>query len=64
MQQTIKYFFSPVAFAIGFIWPLTVQVLNGLAVTTPGWQTWLIAFAAVMPFALMAQIRGSWIWIK
>jgi hypothetical protein len=64
LQQLIKIFFSPMAFAVGFLWPLVTQVLIAAEVMAPGLQTWLVSAAIVLPFALMAQFRGSWIWIK
>lgn len=64
MQQVLKIFFSPMAFAAGFLWPLTAQVLAATAIMAPGWQLWLVAALIVAPFALMAQLRGSWLWIK
>ena len=64
MQQVIKVFFSPMAFAIGFLWPLATQVLLAGGIMTPGWQAWTVGAAIVLPFALLAQFRGSWIWIR
>ena len=64
MEQVIKILFSPMAFAVGFLWPLTTQVLLASGAMAAGWQAWLVAAAFVLPFALSAQIRGSWVWIK
>jgi len=63
MQLMMKIFFSPMAFAVGFLWPLLSQVLFAAGAMT-GWQVWLVSALIVLPFALMAQLRGSWIWIK
>ncbi len=64
MQQLVKVFLSPLAFAIGFLWPLATQVLLAGEIMTSGWPVWAVSAAIVLPFALMAQFRGSWIWIK
>ena len=64
MQQVIKVLFSPMAFAIGFLWPLVAQVLIAGDWMAAGAQVWMLSAVIVLPFALMAQFRGSWIWIK
>ncbi|MGI9293296.1 MAG: hypothetical protein ACR2PS_04880 [Pseudomonadales bacterium] len=64
MQQAIKILLSPLAFAIGFLWPLVTQVMLAGNIMMSGWQVWAVAAAIVLPFALMAQFRGSWIWIR
>jgi hypothetical protein len=64
MQQAIKVFFSPMAFALGFLWPLATQVLIALSLFPPGWQPVLAGAVIAIAFGLMAQFRGSWIWIK
>ena len=64
MQQFIKLLFTPVAFAIGFMWPLAAQVLVATGAMAAGWQAWVVAALIVAPFAASAQLRGSWIWIR
>ncbi len=64
MQPILSLLFSPAAFAVGFLWPLTAQVLLALNLMGSGWQLWAVAAVMVLPFALMAQFRGSWLWIK
>ena len=64
MQHLMKIFFSPAAFGVGFLWPLVTQVMVASGVMATGWQTWVMSALIVLPFALMAQFRGSWIWIK
>lgn len=64
MQHLLKLFLSPMAFAVGLLWPLGAQVLLAAEFMQPGWQVWMVSGAIVLPFALMAQFRGSWIWIK
>ena len=64
MQQLIKFLFSPLAFALGFLWPLTTQLLITGAVVPSGWTAIDVGAAIAIPWGVMAQIRGSWIWIK
>ena len=64
MQQIIKLFLSPQTFAVGFLWPLATQVLLATGLMASGWQVWVAGGLIVLPFALMATFRGSWIWIR
>lgn len=64
MQQLIKFIFSPLAFALGFLWPLTTQLLIAGGVIPSGWTAIAVGAAIAIPWGVMAQIRGSWIWIK
>ena len=64
MERIIGIFFSPLTFAIGFLWPLLTQVLVASELMASGWPTWAVSAIVVLPFALMAQLRGSWLWIR
>ena len=64
MKQIFKLLLSPMAFAIGFLWPLSIQSLVALGWASAGWQAILIGAAIAMPFGVLAQMRGSWLWIK
>jgi len=64
MEGLIKLFLSPMVFAIGFLWPLGTQLLLASGLMTTGWHTWAASAFVVLPFALMAQLRGSWVWVK
>ena len=64
MEKFIRALLSPTAFAIGFLWPLVAQSLVATSTVEPGVQAYLIGALVVAPFAIMAQVRGSWIWIK
>jgi len=50
VETLIKVLLSPIAFAIGFLLPFLAQTI--------------VSAAVAMAFGLMAQLRGSWIWIK
>ncbi|MBT7333787.1 MAG: hypothetical protein HN856_05360 [Gammaproteobacteria bacterium] len=60
----IKILLSPPVFAAGFLWPLTHEVILRMSLMPTGWQSWVVSAGIVLPFALMAHFRGSWIWIK
>lgn len=64
MEQLIKLFLSPMVFAIGFLWPLGTQVLLATGLMAAGWPAWTVSALVVLPFALMAQFKGSWVWVK
>lgn len=63
MQTLIRVLLAPLTFALGFLWPLITQVL--LASTEVGQTPAILAGAVIATaFGLMAQLRGSWLWIK
>ena len=64
METVFKLLLSPMAFAVGFLWPLATQSLVALGYIDEGWQGILIGAAIALPFGVMAQMRGSWLWIK
>ena len=63
-MQLIQVFFSPIGFAIGFLTPLVAQGLIYFDIA----ENWKIAYAIGLIvasfFGLIAQTRGSWIWLK
>lgn len=64
MQQVIKFLFSPLAFALGFLWPLFTQIIIAAGLLPAGGLAIGIGAAVAISWGLMAQLRGSWIWIK
>lgn len=64
MERLLKLFFSPMAFAIGFLWPLATQTLTAAALLPAGLPSILAGAVIAFAFGLMAQFRGSWIWIR
>ena len=64
MQQLVTALLSPMAFAIGFLWPLATQTLLALEVMTVGWQALLLGAVIALPLGAIAQVRGSWLWIR
>ena len=60
----VKVLFSPIVFGLGFIGPLSAEIIAALAVPlsigTP--LHWGLLIGGLL--GLMAQVRGSWIWVK
>ena len=63
-MKLIQVFFSPIGFAIGFLTPLIAQGLIYFDIA----ENWKIAYSVgilvALFFGLMAQTRGSWMWLK
>ena len=63
-MKLIQVFFSPIGFAIGFLTPLIAQGLIYFDLA----ENWKIAYSVgilvALFFGLMAQTRGSWMWLK
>ncbi len=64
MQQLFRLLLSPMAFAIGFIWPLATQTIIAMEIIPAGWMAIAVGAAIAIPLGIMAQVRGSWIWIR
>lgn len=64
MQRIATTLLSPLVFAIGFIWPLVTQASLALGLFNLEWQALLVGALFAVPLGIMAQVRGSWIWIK
>ena len=64
MEQLITIFLSPMAFAIGFLWPLVTQSLIALGMINNEVQAIIVGAFVALLLGLMAQSRRSWIWIK
>lgn len=63
MKTLIMWFFSPLVFGLAFMAPLSAQILDALAVTLPVANIW-VGLVIGLALGLMAQFRGSWLWIK
>ena len=64
MKHLISALFSPMAFALGFLWPLSWQVITTLELAEAGLPAIVTGAAVTFPLGLMAQFRRSWIWVK
>ena len=63
MQTAIKWFFSPLVFGLAFMAPLIAQILDRTGIEFAIANIW-VGLIAGLALGLMAQIRGSWLWIK
>lgn len=64
MEKLITWFLSPIAFAIGFLTPLIAQVSMAMGWITSTSTAYSVGFVIAISFGLMAQFRGSWLWLK
>jgi len=64
VELIIKLILSPLAFALGFIWPLITQTLVALQWLPAGPSAVLAGALVATTLGLVAQFRGSWIWVK
>jgi len=62
-KKLIGVIFSPLAFGLGFVAPLAAQILtvSGYSV---GIDNIYMGLAIGGSLGLMAQLRGSWVWVK
>lgn len=63
IKTLLSWFFSPLLFGIAFMAPLSAQILDAMAVSLPVANIWA-GLVIGLGLGLMAQFRGSWIWIK
>ena len=64
MERFFKFLLSPIAFSIGFLWPVITQSIVALGWLPLGWTAIFFGAGVAIAFGLMAQIRGSWIWVR
>jgi hypothetical protein len=60
----VKVLFSPIVFGLGFIGPLSAEIITALEISLPIGTPlyWGLLIGGLL--GLMAQVRGSWIWVK
>jgi hypothetical protein len=63
MKKVVQWYFSPLFFGFAFMAPLIAQTLIALEVETPV-PAIAIGLVAGGALGVMAQFRGSWLWIK
>ena len=64
MKRFFGVLLSPLAFATGFLWPLVSQTLVASGLLTAGWGAIALGAVLALPLGVMAQLRGSWVWIR
>jgi len=62
-KKLIGFVFSPTVFGLGFLAPLVAQILTRLDVSM-GIENLYVGLFVGLALGLMAQFRGSWIWVK
>ena len=63
-MKLLSILFSPLVFALGFLAPMIAQILLASSLVESLQSAYLMAFAIAVSLGLMAQFRGSWLWIK
>lgn len=63
-MKLIQIFFSPIGFAVGFLTPLLGQGLTHFNVIEKCELAYAIGFVIALSLGLIAQLRGSWIWLR
>ena len=63
IKKLIGVLLSPVVFGLGFIAPLVAQTLTRLDVSM-GIENVYVGLIVGLSLGLMAQFRGSWVWMK
>lgn len=64
MMKFFTYLFSPLVFGIGFLAPLAAQLLTAASITINGIDNIYAGLLVGGLMGLIAQIRGSWVWVK
>ena len=64
IEKLIKVLFAPLTFGLAFLAPLFAQILDDLAVSLPIASNLTLAFVVAGIWGLVAQLRGSWVWLK
>ena len=62
-MKFIRYLFTPLVFGLGFFAPLIAQVLDAAGFDF-GINNLVIGLVVGGGLGLMAQLRGSWVWVK
>lgn len=64
MQLFLMIVFSPIVWSLAFVWPLLAQMGMASGVSESETGVWVVSALIALAFGLMAQFRGSWIWLK
>lgn len=64
LMKVVSFFFSPFVFGIGFLAPLIAQIIDLWGVPTGDVNSLIVGLILGGVLGLMAQLRGSWLWIK
>jgi len=64
MKTLLGFLFSPLLFGLCFLAPLIAQSLNTLEFSFASYGNIVLGVLIGGAWGLMAQLRGSWIWVK
>ncbi|MGB0997923.1 MAG: hypothetical protein ACPGXJ_06550 [Pseudomonadales bacterium] len=63
-MKLLKILFSPLVFGLAFLTPLTAQALIYLGWPNAGVDPLWVGLLVGGGLGLMAQLRGSWFWLR
>lgn len=63
-MKLIGFLFSPIVFGLGFLAPLIAQTLTASGLVIAGMDNIYIGLIIGGLLGLIAQFRGSWVWVK
>lgn len=63
-MKLISFLFSPIVFGLGFLAPLIAQMLTASELGIAGMDNIYIGLIIGGLLGLIAQLRGSWVWVK
>jgi hypothetical protein len=63
-MKFLVYLFSPLVFGVGFLAPLIAQLLTAVSFSINGIDNIYLGLFIGCLLGLIAQIRGSWVWVK
>ena len=64
IMKIIGLLFSPITFGIGLLAPLIAQIMAFVGLSVVGIPDIWVGLFIGAQLGLIAQLRGSWVWIK
>ena len=64
IMKIIGVLFSPITFGIGLLAPLIAQIMAFVGLSVVGVPDIWVGLFIGAQLGLIAQLRGSWVWIK
>ena len=64
IMKIIGFLFSPIIFGIGLLAPLIAQIMAFVGLSVVGIPDIWVGLFIGAQLGLIAQLRGSWVWIK
>ena len=63
-MKIIGFLFSPTAFGVGLLAPLIAQLMTFAGLSVVGVPDVIVGLFIGGQLGLIAQLRGSWVWVK